>query len=283
VCGGLVRAVQSHALAVNRYLFRSQGRFGVTSSKRKHDWNGDRMKLCVLSLNNTEFSCVQLTFIGSLCLSNMTFYAQVVKKSVLWSGDSYKKYSNRNVIRKIFLLFFLLSRLSNCLIPSLLCLLALSFSFSCESLFSVSFSCDFFPSSCSFSSSFSLSCSFSLPKSLLLFLLLVLFIIFFVSNSASVLVVLNHTGKYRHSEGDKPVMQCCAGIPAPFISWNNWVTKLTVGTGRQFVQQYYDKKASAASLATYCYNQAKVKDCSALKFESCYHVIHYEKCQQFIQ
>ena len=31
--------------------------------------------------------------------------------------------------------------------------------------------------------------------------------------------------------GDKPVMQCCAGIPAPSISWNNWVTKLTVSTG----------------------------------------------------
>lgn len=116
-----------HALSINRYLFSSQRRFGVTPSKRKHDWNGDRMKLRVFSVNSTEFSFVQLTFIGSLCWSDMTFNAQVVKKSVLWLGDSYKSYSNGNVIRKIFLLFFLLSRLSNCLISSLLCLLALLF------------------------------------------------------------------------------------------------------------------------------------------------------------
>jgi len=80
----------------------------VTSSKRKHDWNGDRMKLCVFSLNNTEFSFVQLTFIGSLCWSHMTFYGQVVKKSVLWSGDSYKNYSNRKSQEKYFYYFFFL-------------------------------------------------------------------------------------------------------------------------------------------------------------------------------
>jgi hypothetical protein len=71
-------------------------------------------------------------------------------------------------------------------------------------------------------------------------------------------------------------MQCCAGIPAPSISWNNWVTKLTVSTGRQFVPLHYDKKASVVSPATYCFYQAKVKDYSTLKFESCDHVIHYE-------
>jgi len=48
--------------------------------------------------------------------------------------------------------------------------------------------------------------------------------VFFVSNSTSVLlgsIVLNNTAKYRHSEGDKPVMKYCAGIPALSISWNN--------------------------------------------------------------
>lgn len=150
----------------------------MTSSKRKHDWNGDRMKLCVFSLNNTEFSFVQLTVIDSSCWSHMTFNVQAVNKSVLGPGDSYKNCSNRNVISKILLLFFLLSRLSNCLISFLSCLLALSLSFSYISLFSISFSCDYFPSSCSISSSFFLSFSFSLPNSLLLFLHLMLFIFF---------------------------------------------------------------------------------------------------------
>jgi len=63
------------------------------------------------------------------------------------------------------------------------------------------------------------------------------------------------------------VMQCCAGIPAPSISWNNWVNKLTVSTGRQFVPQHYDKNVSAASPVTYCYYQAKDKDYSTLKLE----------------
>ena len=95
-----------HAVTINRYLCSSQRRFVVTSSMRKHDWNGDRMKLCVFSLNNTEFGFVQLAFIGSLCLSHMIFYAQVVNKSVLWPDDSYENYSNQNFVRKIFLLFF---------------------------------------------------------------------------------------------------------------------------------------------------------------------------------
>jgi len=76
-------------------------------------------------------------------------------------------------------------------------------------------------------------------------------------------------------------MKCCAGIPDLYISGNNWATKLTVSTGRQFLPQHYDKKAPAAS--TYCYYQAKVKGYSILKLESRDHAILYEKCQQFIQ
>ena len=185
MCGGLVRTVlcavawyvlySRHALAINRYLLSSQRRFGVTPSVRKHDWNGDRMKLHVFSLSNTEFSFVRLTIIGSLCWSHMTFYAQVLKKSVLWPGDSYKKYSNRYVIRKISLLFFLLSCLSNCLVPFLFMYSGSLFLFSYVSLFLCLILMRLIPFFLFFSSSFSLS-FFSLPKSLLLFLLLTLFI-----------------------------------------------------------------------------------------------------------